>query len=366
MKIKSVNLNLNKEKFLKLRKVATLFSFGVVCLVFLLLFFGAIPFKAHSLSVFSVFDYLLEIVGFGRAPFLYVISNVGIALLYIYTLVRSLIDIIRMVKSKKLWLSSVDDNFDTRTEACVVMYYAIRNVERYLFLFMLSFAISSFSIGVISVLALFLLFASAFAVNAVKYLLIKGEVIESAIVSFNKVLILLSALLLVVLADIQLIDFFNSLLNTVSLFAKSGASFEIKLQLLAENVIKPFVLILSWLLVLRLNRKLTDCDIQNNKFPKRILIINAVSLGVVLVMLGWSHEYTNVGDYLGIVMDNISTVFIVAIVYMASMNAIYKEDDIPYFKDPEPETPIQEPVSESNDDVTSEIPFVETANVQQD
>ena len=127
MKIKSVNLNLNKEKFLKLRKVATLFSFGVVCLVFLLLFFGAIPFKAHSLSVFSVFDYLLEIVGFGRAPFLYVISNVGIALLYIYTLVRSLIDIIRMVKSKKLWLSSVDDNFDTRTKTNSALRYELHN-----------------------------------------------------------------------------------------------------------------------------------------------------------------------------------------------------------------------------------------------
>ena len=154
MKIITKPIDLNKEKFFAIRKIATISAFVVVCLSFLLMLFGAITFKGRPLTAISSLTYLLEFINIGTLPFSYVLSCVAVSGFYIFVIVKTIIDIIGCIKNIKLWLLSTVDDFDTRTEACVVISRANSCLIRYLLLFMVSFMFASFNIGFFSILFL--------------------------------------------------------------------------------------------------------------------------------------------------------------------------------------------------------------------
>ena len=337
MKTITKPIDLSKEKFFFLKKIATVFAFAIVCLSFLLVLFGAIPFKGRAGSLFFAINNLLEFINIGRLPFRYVASCVLFAVAYIYVFIRILINLICCIKDMKLWLFAKDDNFDTRTDACVVIYRANSCVGKFLFLFASSFMISAFNIGFFSMISLVLLTVGVLAVNVLRYILLKGELVESAVVSLNRTAISLSAFLLVILSGFQILDFLSGLLDVLALFTESSFPNEIKVQVLANNFVKPVFLILSLIFILVINKKISDYDFKTAGITKKLLIMNSVFLVLFMIMIGWSNQLTEAGEYLKIFADNLPIVLITAMVFISSMNCDSELKDIPYFKDPEPE-----------------------------
>lgn len=323
-------INLSKEGFFSLRKIVTLLSFVLICLFSLLLFFGAIPFRGRPITFLLVFDYFIEFVNIGKAPFLYIASCVGFSAFYVYVFVKNVIDIVYCVRHIKLWLLSKEDNYETRTEACVVVYKANVCLVRYLMLFMISFMISAFNVSALGVVILCLLILAVTAAMVLRYTLLKGELVESIVISVSRMMLPLAALILVMYNRVQIIDIFNSFVSVFNAFGISSFSNELKLQMLAENLLKPLFCLITWLSIMILNKKVCDYDTKNRGGAKTLLIMNSVFMIAIIVMLGWSNEYTGVMDYFGIIFNNIVFIIVTVLVYLATKNVDTDLNDIPF------------------------------------
>ena len=311
---------LSKKNFFLLKKITLFTAFSLICLSFIFLTFGAIPLRERSMTAISVANSILEIINMGNTSIVYLAANVVFIVFYIYSLVRMIVDIISFSKRIKKWATCEVDNDDDRIKFRDVLIRANANIFRYLLLVMISYMVSAFNLGGIGILMICLLIGGSLFLNASKYILYKGDLVDSLIVSLNRTIIMIAPLLLIVFAQLQAFDVFYAVIRIFTAMGRETFTSEFLGQFFCESILKPSFYFITWVFLVKLNKQINEKTFDEEISMKKIIITDAVFLGLFVLILGFTSNSTNVLEYFKMIWRNISLIIIVAVTYISSLN----------------------------------------------
>ena len=324
-------IDLSDDKFALIKKVMSMVAFVAVCLSLIFVLIGLVPFRGRSMNVIMAANNLLEFVNIGRTSFLYTASCVVFSVFYFYVVVRILIDIIICIKNFKKWFSDSDDK-NMRIVSRVLTFKANICVSRFLMLFAISYVISAYSFNLISLLGIAVLVLCAVAVNVAKGLIYKGELVDTFVVSLNKLVFMIAPLLLLVLARVQIVDAVNSGISLLMNLGSDTFSMEFMGQMFADSVLKPFFFFIAWIFLMVFNKQVSEGDFSGESSGRVLLIFGIVFLVAYVVIMGWANQYTDILKYFELIFGNAVFIATVAAVYLASWGCDSNLNDLPYRK----------------------------------
>ena len=324
-------IELSDDKFALIKKIMSIVAFAAICLSLIFILIGLVPFRGRSMNVILSANNLLEFVNIGRNSFLYTASCVVFSVFYFYVAVRILIDIIICLKNIKKWFSDADDK-NLRIVSRVLTFKANSCVSRVLMLFAISYVISAYNFNVISLLGIALLVLCAVAVNIAKGLLYKGELVDTLVVSLNKLVFMIAPLLLLALTRVQIVDAANSGINLLMNLGNDTFSGAFMGQMFADSVMKPIFFFIAWILLTVFNKQVSEGDFNGESSGRALLILGIVFLVAYIVIMGWANQYTDVLKYFELIFGNAVFIATVAAVYLASWGCDSNLNDLPYRK----------------------------------
>ena len=331
---------LDKKQFLSARKIISIAAFAAICLCFLFLLFGFIPFRGRNLALIAAINQAFEFIYLGTKPFWYCCSCVTFAGLYIFMFVRCTISIIGSLKRIKLWLLSDEDSKKTRAATRYVIASANMIIGILFCIFAASYVMSDFSLSAGTIFGLIVLVLLQALINAASNLLFTQNLSDSVISALSNALILASIVLLATMSpSVQLLDSFGSILPFFNTLGTDSMVDRLAFQMLAQKILMPIFYFCFLASLMRLYFHVNEDDVNGFSFMRTTIIRNSILLGILMVLIGYANQYDQLGDYLAILFSHLIFILISGLVCVCAINTKQDASEISYFKEDDPNLP---------------------------
>ncbi len=344
------NVTLSKKQFVLFNKIVSILSFLSICVGFVLLLVGFIPFKGRDLSAIVAVNNGFEFIYIGRKDFWLCVTCVIVAIVYICFAVKNIISIIAYVSKINVWLLSKEDSNETRKLTKKMVRAANLSLRRFLILYVISYLVDEFIPTGMNILVIAGLIVLITAINCMSRLMFKGSITDSALEAANQSLLFAAPVIFIAMCPyFGVHNIINTIGFAVKSFTMNAANGEQLGLVLAHQILFP----IFYMIVLA--HTFTVCKkALSEKFDEKTviagLITNLVFLGIIMAVIGFINKYSNVIDYFGILLDNVHLLIVSLMVYFGSTSAVSKRSDIPIF----PEDPPAEQPDESAEDQPDE------------
>ena len=345
------SISLSKSKFVLLRRIITSLSFASVCIGFVLLLAGFIPFRGRDLTAIAAINNILEFVYIGKKDFFVCAFTIITSIIYMVFAVKNIISIVTFLTKIKQWLISDEDSYTNRETMQKLVTIANSSLWCLFFLYVFSFTVDNF---IFSGFAIVVLAALALLVTVINFLLnmtLKADLLDSAITSIGRLILFAAPFVFVsTCLSFQLTEIFRSLGYTFTALTVDGVDEEQLWLAFARQSVFPVFYFFALIHFFNASK-----EAANNFYRKGMiyggLIRHLVFLAIMMAIIGFIGGYSTLPDYIDLLFDHVSLILVSLTVFCCAGCAVSTKNNIPIFESNAPE------MTDTPDDTYTEESF---------
>ena len=349
-------IKLGKERFLLLRAISACAAFASTCVCFLLALIGFIPFRGKPMPLLPSINSIFEVVNIGIKPFWYCVSCIAFSALYIFLLIKAGIAIVISIKQLPKCVTSKMDGSQTRMETKRIVAHSNTILGIFVCLYATSFVMSKFTISTKSALVLILLITVNVIINAISLLFLTENIPCSISYAITRGTTLASILILSLMhPHVQIFEIFRSLNLQFSAIGTNSAMGKFVVQSLSQQVLLPLFYLIALTSAMRFYFNISTNYVTCVSISKNSLIRNSIFLAILVFSIGYASNYSTLGKYLAITLENGIFILVTAIIFIGAILLNPPAPEIPSY-DPPPQESAVEPEKSTTDDSTDLTP----------
>lgn len=304
-----------------LRRITVIATTVCSCVCLALQLFGFISYRGRPLSVISALNNLFEFVNYGKASFWECTLYIAVSVLYFIVAIKALFAIIDSLRNIKNCIEPKINNRSVKDISNRIVRSNNTVLRQFILLYITSYIISAFSIALSSVLVIAGLIFTNVLIN-IGNNLTQGRKLIFSISSATKYGLLLASVIMfaVMSQKIQLIDLYQACLHLINTINMGVASDGFVVLMFYQSILNPLFHLIMLIVLIHVSKKVSDVTWKAEQYAKRLLIMNAILLGIMMILLGYVNTYTTINDYLSIINANIFFVLITAMVGICLYN----------------------------------------------
>ena len=330
----NTTISLTKSSSVIIRRIYSLFAFIMNCICLALLLSGFIPFYGRSMTALNAVNCFFEIFDIALQYFWYVAFCVAFSVFYVIICVMMIRRIFISLIAIKGWLCSNFDSVDTREKSDYVVEAFNLSLLQFLMLYVFSSMVSSFYVDSLSAVVVILLVVANAAVNALRNVYVKRNIVEALAVGLGYGFVIYSLFLYAFnISTLQIADFFHAFVVLFSL-PLLDMSFSLILEFLFTQFVAPVIHFCALLSIVRIYASVNEKDSYKIDKAKHLLIRNIIYVGCALFMVGLANDYKNILDYFDLVKVHLDIIALTVMIYVCIKNTRESIADVGYFDPP--------------------------------
>ena len=355
------SISLSKSKFVLLRRIITALSFVSVCIGFVLLLTGFIPFRGRDLTVFAAINNILEFVYIGKKDFFVCALTITTSVIYVVFAIKNIISIVTFLAKIKHWLISDEDTHANREIMQKMVTIANGSLWRLFFLYVFSFIVDNFIFSGIAIIALAALALLVTIINFLLNMTLKGEIADSIVTSVSRLLLFAAPFVFVITCmSFQLSEIFRSLGYIFTALEIDDVNQEHLWLSFFRQSMFPVFYFFSLIHFCNVSK-----EAVTNSYRKGMvyggLIRHLVFVGIMMGAIGFIGGYSTLPDYVDLFIEHLPLVLVSLAVFFCAGSAVSTKANVPLTVDeapetPEEETPAEEPAAEPTADAQANQP----------